>query len=52
VGYANHHSEESFYRVGQGALGVSLWNQGGSDPKKLGTAGLEYCLDVNNLILF
>jgi hypothetical protein len=28
--------KNAFYRVGQGALGMSLWMQGGSDQKKFG----------------
>jgi hypothetical protein len=35
VGCANRYSEECFYRVGHGALGMSLWNQEGGVPKKV-----------------
>jgi hypothetical protein len=28
--------KNAFYRVGQGALGMSLWNQGGGGPKTFG----------------
>jgi hypothetical protein len=28
--------KNAFYRVGQGALGMGLWNQGGGGPKKFG----------------
>jgi hypothetical protein len=34
AGCANRYSEECFYRVGQGALRMSLWNQWGGGPKK------------------
>jgi hypothetical protein len=36
VGCANRYSEECFLYVGQGALEMSLWNQGGGVPKKFG----------------
>jgi hypothetical protein len=36
LGRANSYSEEFFYKVGEGALGMSLWNQGGSGLKKFG----------------
>jgi hypothetical protein len=34
VGCADRYSEECFYRAGQGALGMSLWNQRGDNKKK------------------
>jgi hypothetical protein len=36
VGCANGYSEECFYKVGEGALGMSLWNHGGGSPEKFG----------------
>jgi hypothetical protein len=38
---ANHYSEKNtFYRAGQGALRIILWNQGGGGPENLGIIGL------------
>jgi hypothetical protein len=34
--------KNALYWVGQGALGLSLWNQGNSGPKHFGTADLEH----------
>jgi hypothetical protein len=36
-----------FYRVGQGILGMCLWNQGGSGLKNLGTNAVDHMLDHN-----
>jgi hypothetical protein len=35
--------KNAFYRVGQGAMGVSLWNKGGSGMKMFGNHSYRVC---------